>query len=101
MVSIFSATDSVLQTETHTHNQCMIPAAHIVLMNIQHDIRYSGRKKRIKKRRPSLMNSLSLYKWKRKDVESCAAAVSDIFYAQARRGQLVYGGGDFNMRQSN
>lgn len=45
------------------------------------------------------MNSLSLYKWKRKDVESCAAALSDSLYAQARRGQLVYGGGDFNMRQ--
>jgi len=23
------------------------------------------------------------------------------FYAQARQGQLAYGGGDFNMRQSN
>lgn len=49
MVSIFSATDSVLQTQTHTHNQCMIPAAHIVLMNIQHDIRYSGGKNEDKK----------------------------------------------------
>lgn len=33
--------------------------------------------------------------------EAARRGKRDGFYAQARRGQLVYGGEDFNMRPSN
>lgn len=69
MVSIFSATDSVLQTtHTHTHTiEHMILAALITLMNIQYIIRYSAKKKntKFKKDDRPLMNTLSFYKYNR------------------------------------
>lgn len=48
------------------------------------------------------MKKLSFYKYGRKTIEKeLLLKQYDGFYAQACQGQLIYGGGEFNMRQSN
>lgn len=44
----------------------------------------------------------SFYKYGRKTIEKALLLMQyDGFYVQACQGQLIYGGGEFNMRQSN